>query len=204
MYIPAHFAETDVGAMYGFIEQNPFGLLISQLDRAPFATHLPFLLDRSVGVLLGHVAKSNPQWRQLVGQEVLCVFHGPHAYVSPSWYEAEKVVPTWNYIAVHLYGRATLIEETSELINLVRRLTECMEQAMPSPWTFDESDPNISRLSAGIVGFRIAIERVEGKWKLNQNHPAERRRKVIAKLRAQSGKDANEIAELMERMLGKR
>jgi transcriptional regulator len=203
MYIPAHFAETDVAALHGFIEQNPFGLLISQLDGVPFATHLPFLLDRSTNILLGHVAKPNPHWRQLVGQEVLCIFNGPHAYISPSWYEAEKTVPTWNYVAVHVYGRATLIEEPRERVALVQRLTERMEQSLPKPWTFDESDPHVHALAAGIVGFRIAVDRIEGKWKLNQNHSAERRRKVIARLREQGGDDANEIARRIEQTLAK-
>lgn len=204
MYIPAHFAEADPAVLFEFIDNHPFGLLISQVDGAPFVTHLPLLLDRNVGskgTLLGHVARPNPQWRHLVGQQVLSVFNGPHAYISPSWYEADKVVPTWNYVAVHVYGRATLIEEPSQLVELVRRLTERMEQARPKPWTFDVNDPYVNRAAAGIVGFRIEVERIEGKWKLNQNHPTDRRQKVITALRRQGGEDALEIAAMMERML---
>lgn len=205
MYIPAHFAESDLAILHDFIEQHPFGLLVSQFDGAPFATHLPFLLERSPdsnGVLLGHVAKANPHWRQLGGQEVLCIFNGPHAYISPGWYQAERVVPTWNYVAVHFYGRATLIEEPSQLASLVHRLTEHMEFSRPAPWTFDEADSYIRRLATGIVGFRIAIDRIEGKWKLNQNHPPDRRRKVVAALREQGGDDALAIADLIEKTLG--
>ncbi len=204
MYVPSHFAETDPSKLHLFIDQHPFGLLVSQIDGVPFATHLPFLLDRaagSKGILIGHTAKANPHWRQLAGQQVLCVFNGPHAYVSPSWYEAENVVPTWNYVAVHVYGRAKLIEEPRELVALVHRLTERMEQPRTMPWTFDADDPFISRLAAGIVGFQIDIDRIEGKWKLTQNHSAERRHKVIAALRELGGEDAFGIANLMEQGL---
>src|SRR4051794_35885289 len=114
MYVPAHFEQTDLATLHAFIEDHSFGLLTSMLDGRLFASHLPFLLDRQAGPfgsLLGHVAKANPQWRQLAGQEVFVVFSGPHAYVSPTWYEAEHVVPTWNYVAVHAYGRCRLIED---------------------------------------------------------------------------------------------
>ena len=204
MYIPAHFAEPDVGTLHQFIEQHPFGLLVSRHDGELCASHLPFLLERSVcsnGTLLGHVARQNPQWHQLVGQQVLVVFHGPHAYISPTWYRAQRVVPTWNYVAVHAYGPVELIEEPGALIELLRELTRVSEQAMPSPWTFDPADPFVQKLATQIVAFRIPIDRIEGKWKLNQNHPAERRQRVIAALRGQGGEDAGELAEMMERGL---
>src|SRR4051812_5840105 len=106
MYVPAAFAEPDRGRLHEFIEAYSFGLLVSS-HRGPFATHLPFLLDRTAGphgTLVGHMARANPQWHDLDGREVLAVFSGPHAYVSPSWYEADDVVPTWNYVAVHARG----------------------------------------------------------------------------------------------------
>lgn len=204
MYIPAHFSQSNIASLHDFIDEHPFGLLVSQVDGAPFATHLPLLLDRDQapnGILLGHVARPNPHWRSLVGQSVLCVFNGPHAYVSPTWYEADKVVPTWNYVAVHVYGRATLVDEPGEVVGLVQKLTDRIERLMPKPWSFDPNDPFVNRMAAGIVGFRIEIERIEGKWKLNQNHPPERRRKVIAALRERGGEDATEIADLIERDL---
>src|SRR5262245_55708329 len=104
MYIPTAFAETDPGTLFGFIEAYSFGLLVSTHQGGPFASHLPLLLEREAGphgTLLGHMARANPQWHDLDGQEVLAVFSGPHAYVSPTWYESEQVVPTWNYVAVH-------------------------------------------------------------------------------------------------------
>src|SRR5262245_58623650 len=113
MYITAAFAESDLTRLHDFIGQNSFGLLVSQVDGLPFATHLPFLLERTTGehgTLVGHMARANPQWREASGQTVLTIFSGPHVYVSPTWYEDEQVVPTWNYAAVHVYGRARVIE----------------------------------------------------------------------------------------------
>src|SRR6266480_1405054 len=124
MYIPAAFAEHDLNRLHDFIEQNSFGLLVSQVDGLPFASHLPFLLDRTAGphgTLVGHMARANPHWRELAGQTALAVFSGPHAYVSPTWYEAENVVPTWNYVAVHASGRAAVVEDPSALLDIVQR-----------------------------------------------------------------------------------
>ena len=204
MYVPAHFAVTDRDTLHEFIDKHPFGLLVSQLGGGPFATHLPFLLDRDAapnGSLLGHVARQNPQWHELADQTTLCIFSGPHAYISPTWYRSDNVVPTWNYVAVHVYGRVRLVEEPPALVRLVRRLTDRFERDLPAPWGFDEGDPYVQRLARQIVGFKIEIERIEGKWKLNQNHPAERRRRVVAALRDQGYEDAREIAELMEQGL---
>jgi transcriptional regulator len=204
MYVPAHFAESNLATLHEFIEGNSFGLLVSQHDGQPFVTHLPFLLRKTggpCGTLLGHVARQNPQWRDLGGQSVLAVFQGPHAYISPTWYAAEKTVPTWNYVAVHAYGTARLIEDPTELIALVREITRMAERSMPTPWDFDPADPFIQRLATQIVGFRIEIERLEGKWKLNQNHPADRRERVVAELRRQGWEAPREIADLMERGL---
>src|SRR3954454_15754742 len=181
MYVPPHFAENDLSKLHDFIEAYSFGLLVSQVDGLPFATHLPFLLDRTAGAhgtLVGHMARANPQWREAASQTALAIFSGPHAYISPSWYEAEQVVPTWNYAAVHAYGRAEIIQAEDALLEIVRKTVRVYERAMPRPWSFDASGPFVKRLLAQIVGFRIEIETVEGKFKLNQNHTVERRRKV--------------------------
>src|SRR5437868_2466251 len=177
MYIPAVFAESDLSKLHDFIEQNSFGLLVSQVDGLPFATHLPFLLDRAAGphgTLIGHVARANPQWREAGGQTALAVFSGPHAYVSPTWYEAEQVVPTWNYVTVHASGRLQIVEDHDALLAIVRDSVRFYEQTMPQPWAFNDSGTFADRMLGQIVGFRIEVERIEGKWKLNQNHPAER------------------------------
>jgi transcriptional regulator len=204
MYIPAAFAEPDQTRLHDFIEQNSFGVLVSQVEGLPFASHLPFLLERTAGPhghLVGHVARANPQWRNLGGQTALAIFSGPHVYVSPTWYEAEQVVPTWNYTAVHASGQVEVVEESGALLQIVQQSVRVYEQAMPRPWSFDPSSAFVERLLRQIVGFRIVIERIEGKWKLNQNHPVERRRRVIRALKDQGGTNAEAVAALMEAML---
>jgi transcriptional regulator len=204
MYVPAHFAVSDLATLHAFMERYSFGVLMSQVDGLPFASHLPLLLDRQAGphgTIIGHMARANPQWRELAGQQALAVFHGPHAYVSPTWYEAEQTVPTWNYAAVHAYGRVEVIEEADAVLQIVRRLVEVHERSMPRPWSMNESGTFVERLLAQIVGLRIEVERIEGKWKLNQNHPAERRAKVVRAFRQRGGEDATALAEMMEAML---
>jgi transcriptional regulator len=204
MYIPAAFAETDQGKLHDFIERHGFGLLVSQVGGRAFGSHLPFLLDRTAGpngMLVGHVARANPQWRDAAGQAVLAIFSGPHAYVSPTWYEAEQVVPTWNYTAVHAYGQIRVIEDETTLLWIVQESARFYEQSLPRPWQLDDSGPFVKRMLAQIVGFRIEIETLEGKWKLNQNHPAERRRKVVRALRGQGDENARAVADLMQAML---
>jgi transcriptional regulator len=204
MYVPSVFAETDLTRLHDFIEKNSFGLLVSRVDGLPFATHLPFLLERQAGPqgrLLGHVARANPQWQEAGGQTVLAIFTGPHAYISPTWYEAEHVVPTWNYVAVHVYGQLQVIEDPSALLELVQKTVQVYEQPMSRPWSLGGPTVFVERMLAQIVGFRIEIERIEGKWKLNQNHPIERRKKVIRALQSRHSEDAQELAALMAGML---
>jgi transcriptional regulator len=204
MYIPTAFAETDRTTLHDFIERHSFGLLVSSVDGLPFATHLPFLLDRAAGphgALVGHMARANPQWQKANDQTVLAIFSGPHAYISPTWYEAEQVVPTWNYTAVHAYGRLQIVEDQGAMLDIVRAMVGVYEQAMPRPWSFDPSSTFAQRMLAQIVGFRIEIEKIEGKWKLNQNHPVERRRKVVRALRQQSDDNAQGVADLMQALL---
>jgi transcriptional regulator len=204
MYIPTAFAEPDPTKLHDFIEQNSFGLLVSQVEGLPFATHLPFLLERTTGphgTLVGHMARANPQWREAGGQTALAIFSGPHAYISPTWYEAEQVVPTWNYIAVHAYGRVQIVEDEGALLDIVKRSVRVYEQAMPRPWSFDPSSTFVKRMVTQIVGFCIEVQKIEGKWKLNQNHPVERRQKVVRVLQQQGGENAQAIANVMQAML---
>jgi transcriptional regulator len=204
MYIPAAFAEPDLTKLHDFIEQHSFGLLVSQVNGLPFASHLPLLLDRTAGphgTLVGHMARANPQWREAGGQTALAIFSGPHAYISPTWYEAEQVVPTWNYTAVHASGRVEVIEDGGAVLDIVRETVRVYEQGMPRPWTFDSSGTFAGRMLAQIVGFRIEVERIEGKWKLNQNHPAERRKKVVRALQERGDENAQAVAGMMQAML---
>lgn len=200
MYIPTAFAETNQEKLHDFIEAHSFGILVSAHGGEPFATHLPLLLERDVapcGALIGHVAGANPHWRELDGQQVLAIFSGPHAYVSPTWYEADNVVPTWNYVAVHAYGTCRLVHEPDAVARIVTAMVGTYERAMPRPWTPDTATDYFQKQVRAIVGFRVEISRLEGKWKLNQNHPRERRERVVQVLEKSKDHDATAVARLM-------
>lgn len=201
MYVPTAFAETDLPTLHDFIEQNSFGLLVSQVHGEPFATHLPFLLDRQAGpqgTLIGHVARANPQWRHFAAQTILAVFSGPHAYISPTWYEAEGTVPTWNYTAVHAYGRVEIVEGEAGLLDIVVKSAGEFERGMPRPWLLDESATFVKGLLRQFVGLRIEIVKIEGKWKLSQNQPEDRRAKVIVALEKRGHENALAVARMMQ------
>ncbi|WP_191565368.1 FMN-binding negative transcriptional regulator [Metabacillus idriensis] len=198
MYIPKHFKLNEKEGIYKIIEENSFATLFSLLDGIPFATHLPLALDRAEEVLIGHVARQNPQWKDMQHQQVLAVFHGPHSYISPSWYETNTAVPTWNYTAVHVYGEAEMIESEQELMKSLQDLVDTYEKP-DSSYELDKADPAyIKGLSKGIVGFRIKITKMEGKSKLSQNHSIKRRETVIEQLEQLKGENAKHIARLMK------
>jgi transcriptional regulator len=203
LYVPASFAETETPSLHEFMRRQSFAVLTSIGPGGLIASHLPLLLDAGAGPLghlVGHMARANPQWRRVEG-EVLAVFHGPHAYVSPSWYESPGTVPTWNYVAVHAYGAFQPVEDREGVLEILRTSVKAYESPRPEPWSFDESGPHVDALLKAIVGFRIEVTRLEGKWKLSQNHPEERRRRVIRALGAEPGDDAKEIADLMTQRL---
>jgi transcriptional regulator len=201
MYIPNAFQETDPGKLHEFIEGHSFGLLISTVQGGLFATHLPLLLDREASCLLGHLARANPQWRELPEQEVLVVFSGPHAYISPALYKSDHVVPTWNYVAVHAYGKCRLVEDTASVEGILKKMVAAYEGARSAPWPLDTATAYFQKMVQAVVGIRLDISRLEGKWKLNQNHPQERREKVVRALEKSEDQDAREIAQLMAEML---
>jgi transcriptional regulator len=203
MYIPTAFDETGTAELHAFMRRHSFATLVTSGEDGLVAGHLPLLLDAGAGthgLLQGHMARANPQWRGVRG-EALAVFSGPHAYVSPSWYEAAGTVPTWNYVAVHAYGTFHVVVGRDELLDILRRSVLAYESPRPEPWAFDESGPHVERLLKAIVGFRIGVTRLEGKWKLSQNHPEERRRKVIRALAARPDPDSQAIAELMSKRI---
>jgi transcriptional regulator len=202
MYIPAPFQVAEQAKLFDFIEQNSFGLLVCQANGEPFVTHLPFLLERTAGPhghLVGHLAKANPHWRAADKQSVLAVFHGPHAYISPSWYGADNVVPTWNYVAVHVYGTFQVIDDPASLAGILSDFVDRYESRLPRPWPFDPASEFAQKMMKAVVGFCVEITRMEGKWKLNQNRPAEQQRSVVAALRAFTDENSQAIADLMER-----
>ncbi|MBK5506350.1 FMN-binding negative transcriptional regulator [Bacillus sp. TH12] len=199
MYIPKHFTIQDEETKYEIIEQNSFATLFSQHNGAPYATHLPLLLNRETFTLSGHFARPNEQWKDSENQQVLAVFQGPHSYISPSWYETNKAVPTWNYVAVHVYGELEIVEDEQELIDSLQDLVHKYENSK-STYSLKDVDPNyMEGLSRGIVGFRIKINKIEGKAKLSQNHSVERRELVIEELEKVGSEGGRGIAELMKK-----
>ena len=201
MYIPPSFLETDVTKLHDFMEQYSFATLISSHESKPLASHLPLLLDRDAGPygrLIGHMARANTHWQSAEGQQTLAIYHGPHAYVSPGWIEAQNVVPTWNYVAVHVYGTLRLIEDRDRLRGILHRTVTRYESNREQPWSMTIPDADfIEKLLAAIVGFEIDVDSLEGKWKLNQNHPLERREQIRRGLNETGRNDELEIAKLM-------
>lgn len=199
MYTPKHFAMTDEAEIWAFMQQNSFGILFSQVNEQPQATHIPFLFDQARdnhGSLIGHMAKANPHWRY-TETDVLVVFSGPHTYISPTWYEAENTVPTWNYLAVHVYGQFRVIDDKDRSREILHETVHVYEAMMPKPWQVDMSPKNFDKLMNGIVAFEIEITRIQGKKKLNQNHSTDRREKVISALGQIDRDDAQAIAREM-------
>lgn len=186
MYIPPSFIENDLGTLHDFMEQHSFATMISADENEPFASHLPLLIDRHrgiQGVLAGHFARANPHWQTANGRRVLIVFHGPHAYISPGWVQSTTMVPTWNYVAVHAYGVLRNVDDPDHVRDILARMVSRYESGRERPWSMDLADHGyIDKLTSAIVGFEIEIDRLEGKWKLSQNHSAERREQVISGL----------------------
>lgn len=200
MYIPAHFAQADREPLFDLIEAHAFGLLISGSGAEMIASHAPFLLDRSRGehgTLVCHLAAANNQVAALDGQEVLCIFQGPHGYVSPNWYAKKPAVPTWNYMVVHAYGRARVSRDAAELRGIVDRLSKIYEG--PDGWQLDdEPDSFFAGMVRGIVGIEIPVAKLEGKFKLSQNRPLPDVDGVIANLRRLGGDENLALADAMD------
>ncbi len=178
MYIPKYFEITDKQEILAFIEANSFGQIISSVDNRTFATHLPFLISADNRQLIGHLAKQNPQWKSISGQEVLITFQGPHDYISPSWYSSPSV-PTWNYQAVHVYGKCRIFDSADRLKQVVDSLAAKYEAGFEQPW---QPEYRASMLQA-IVGMEIEITDIQCKYKLNQNRPIQDQLEVARQLK---------------------
>jgi transcriptional regulator len=200
MYLPRVFAVDDAPALHGFMEQFSFASLITQKEGKLIGSHIPFVLDREAGAhgrLRGHVAVGNPQLAHLKsGSEALVMFQGPHSYISPSWYAAQENVPTWNYTAVHAYGRPKILDRDG-LILLLKDLVHQNERHFEQPWDFDPQAPWIDKMLPQIAAFEIPIERLEGKFKLNQNRALADRRRVVEVLSASDDPAQRHMAELI-------
>lgn len=201
MFVPPVFASPDDGTTRRLIEDNPFGLLVASGGAGVVAAHLPMDLDAGRNVLVGHLARPNHVVPALqdcarAGSEVMAVFQGPHGYVSPDWYAAKRnTVPTWNYAAAHVYGVPTVFDDKKRLHVLVEALSRRHARGV---WTLAGQDGDfIDRMLGGIVGFELAVTRIEGKFKLSQNRQAADRAGVVAGLDATGRAADRELADLM-------
>ena len=198
MYTPQHYKKEDRKNLLDFIRSNSFGILVNQVDGKPWATHIPLELDIDADgndILVGHIAKANPQWKHFTEtDEVLCIFNGPHSYVSSSWY-ADEEVPTWNYIAVHVYGHISILPE-AEVLASMHKLVEKYEQDSKHPISLHDMSPKTMAQIRGVVGFKIIITNIQATYKLSQgreqDHP-----KIISELKERDA-GAKAIANRME------
>jgi transcriptional regulator len=203
MYLPPHFTESRPELLQQAMRENSFATIVTADDGVPYASHVPVLTDGDAAAgslrIRGHFAHANPHWKQLADRSVLVIFNGPHGYVSPSWYEARpQNVPTWNYVAVHAYGRARLLDDAGARAVLAD-LVDVHERAMPEPWRMEAVPAAlVDKLLGAIVGFEIAIDRLEGKLKLSQNRSTEDQRRVRERLNASDDATARDLARWMD------
>ncbi len=206
MYVPSDFREDRVPVLHEAMRAIAFGTLVSLGPDGMVASHIPLLLDEApapFGTLTGHLARANPQGRGAVPEtEALAIFLGPQAYVTPSWYpskaETGRVVPTWNYVAIHAYGRLRFIDDVEWKRAHVTRLTQSQEGKRAAPWAVsDAPEDYLKGMLKGIIGFELPIVRLDGKWKMSQNRKAEDRQGVIAGLGKEREASAQAVAAIV-------
>ena len=201
MFIPEHYQNNDIKEIHNFLKENSFGILINTIEGKPWGTHIPLELSKNSDnkdVLVGHIAKANLQSKNLVdGDEVLCIFNGPHSYISSSWYQHEEV-PTWNYIAVHVYGTVK-IQTSEELLTALHDLVDKYEQQSEHPISLNDMSKKTMRQVNGIIGFVIEIKDIQAVNKLSQgrshDHP-----KIISELEKQGSSEKAVAEEMKKRM----
>jgi transcriptional regulator len=205
MYQPEHFRVGDLKLMHALIRAHPFGILVSAGSEGLYATHLPTVLkdDGRNGVIECHLARANPHWKHLAaGIEGLMIFQGTEGYITPNWYPSKaehgKVVPTWNYSVVHAHGRPEVMEDKHWLRSHVSEITAQQEHGRAAPWAVSDAPESfIEIMLRGIIGIRIVIERIEGKWKMSQNREAKDREGVARGLLARRAGDDLQMADLV-------
>ena len=214
MYQPTHghFREERLDVQHALIPSHPFGALVSLGPSGLVANHFPFVLDAGtgpLGTLRAHMARANGQWQELDGdRDALVIFQGHHSYVTPSWYPAKvetgKVVPTWNYALVHVYGRPRMIHDQEWLLRHVSELSDKEEASQPTPWQVSDAPADfVAALAKAIVGIEIEIVRIEGKWKMSQNQPVPSREGVVRGLTARGDERSLAVAGLVAETLGR-
>ena len=199
MYTPEPFAVNDAAILRDFMRAYPFATLVTATPEGPQVSHLP--LEWSAGSkgepdrLLGHFARANPHWRHLeASPPSVAIFHGPHDYISPTWYASDALVPTWNYATVHATGRPCRIDDPEETRAVLDQLVERFEGDQPAPWVNNLDPAFMAKLQAAIVAFALPIERLEGKFKLGQNRSPEDQRASLAGLTTATGQAAGSLA----------
>ena len=207
MYQPDHFLVADLPKMHALMRARPLATLVSAGSLGLYATHLPTVLkdDGLYGIIECHLARANPHWKDLAeGTEALMIFQGPEGYITPNWYPSKadhgKVVPTWNYTVVHAYGRPEVMKDENWLRRHVTELTAQQETNEVKPWAPSDAPASfIEVMLRGIIGFRFAFTRLEGKWKMSQNRQATDRNGVVRGLETRGQGDDFEMAELVSR-----
>lgn len=200
MYIPPHYSNQDIDEVKDFLRQNSFGILINIVDHKPWGTHIPLELETDENgkdILVGHIAKANPQWKNFTDKgEVLCIFNGPHAYVSSSWYKEEEV-PTWNYIAVHVYGtlRVLTAQETMESMH---RLVDKYEKNSKKPISLKKLSTKTLRQVRGVVGFQVQVSDIQATYKLSQTQ-VDDHHKIISELEERPDSGSQSVAQHMKK-----
>jgi transcriptional regulator len=201
MFIPNYYKNEDIDAVKEFLHENSFGILISQADGKISGTHIPMELDTDENgdaVLVGHIAKANPQSKNLTDkEEILAIFNGPHSYISSSWYEKENV-PTWNYIAVHIYGKVKIIEGEA-LLESLKKLVDKYEKNSENPVSVEKMSSRTLRQINGIVGFSIKINEIQAAYKLSQNRTAIDYHNITEELEKSDNPNEINIAKAMKK-----
>jgi transcriptional regulator len=212
MYLPKHFAQTDIAELHALIEKNPLATLITHDSDGLCANHIPVHLSKETppyGLLSGHIPRANPLARDITGRETtglegLMIFHGVNAYISPSWYASKtahgKVVPTWNYTAVHARGKIRFIDDAEWVLQHLTKFTGKLESSLPNPWSVSDAPSDfIENLLPYLIGFEMTIEMLEGKWKLSQNRSVTDRESVARGLQTVGTAHALAMAEIIRK-----
>lgn len=202
MYIPNPFRVENAEKLTAFIRANSFAIVVTRDEAGSFASHLPMLYEPDAGphgTLIAHMARANPQWQHFSsGEEILVIFQGPHAYISPAWYESQPAVPTWNYVAVHAYGVPRLITDPAQVVSVLEAMTSHYETGRAEPWRMEQLPGEyVEGMLKGLVAFEVAVTRMEGKFKLGQNRSAADLKGVCAELETAEDSAERGLAEMM-------
>ncbi|MEA1786045.1 FMN-binding negative transcriptional regulator [Arenibacter sp. GZD96] len=200
MYIPSYYKNENLSEVKDFLVKHSFGILVNNVDGKPWATHIPLELNKDSDgndILVGHISKANPQWHYFKPtEEVLCIFNGPHSYISSSWYKEEEV-PTWNYIAVHVYGKLSIQDET-HVLKSMHKLVDKYEKNVKDPISVHHMSPSTIQQVKGVVGFEITITSIQASYKLSQTRPQDHA-KIIQELKETRDPGAHAIAQAIKK-----